>query len=64
MDTYRYAETAKTFSKEINFDLKRHDVCDNIDLDTILQEYEAYYYIRFNKYPKIIKKVSSTLDLI
>ncbi|XP_046400888.1 katanin p60 ATPase-containing subunit A-like 2 isoform X2 [Ischnura elegans] len=31
-------------------------VCDNIDLATILQEYEAYYQIRFQKYPKICKK--------
>ncbi|KAG8232323.1 hypothetical protein J437_LFUL009422 [Ladona fulva] len=35
---------------------KTYSVCDNIDLYTILQEYESYYYLRFQKYPKICKK--------
>jgi len=35
-------------------------VCDNIDLDTILIEYENYYYLRYQKKPKI----SKSLDII
>ncbi|KAK4873111.1 hypothetical protein RN001_015140 [Aquatica leii] len=32
------------------------EVCDNIDLDTILQEYQSYYYSKFNKHAKILRK--------
>ncbi|XP_008208599.1 katanin p60 ATPase-containing subunit A-like 2 isoform X2 [Nasonia vitripennis] len=32
------------------------EVCDNIDLETILLEYSEYYFAKFNKYPKICKK--------
>ena len=60
----RYAETARSFEQETNLDLKKFDVCDNIDLDTILQEYESYYYVRFSKYPRITKKVISTSKLL
>ncbi|CAF0710391.1 unnamed protein product [Brachionus calyciflorus] len=55
-----YAETARSFERETNLDLRRYDVCDNIDLETVLQEYESYYYVRFSRYPKIIKKVTNT----
>lgn len=55
-----YCETARSFEKETNLDLRKFDVCDNIDLETVLQEYESYYYVRFNKYPKITKKVANT----
>lgn len=30
-------------------------VCDNIDLDMILMEYEGYYYTRFGRYPTLCK---------
>ncbi len=55
-----YGETARSFEKETNLDLRKFDVCDNIDLETVLQEYESYYYVRFNKYPKITKKLANT----
>ncbi|XP_065079528.1 katanin p60 ATPase-containing subunit A-like 2 [Ochlerotatus camptorhynchus] len=32
------------------------EVCDNIDLDTIYQEYCSYYSLKFGKQPRIIKK--------
>lgn len=32
------------------------EVCDNIDLDIIYQDYESYYFTKFNKMPKIVKK--------
>lgn len=31
-------------------------VCDNIDLSSVLQEYEVYYHMKFNKHPKICRK--------
>lgn len=35
------------------------EVCDNVDLDIILQEYQSYYYVKFQKMPKITKKVDA-----
>lgn len=32
------------------------EVCDNVDLDTIYQEYCSYYSLKFGKQPRIIKK--------
>lgn len=57
---FSYAETARVLERETNLDLRRYDVCDNIDLDTVLQEYESYYYVRFNRYPKVTKKVTNS----
>ncbi|XP_045468712.1 katanin p60 ATPase-containing subunit A-like 2 [Harmonia axyridis] len=33
-------------------------VCDNIDLDIILQEYQTYYNMKFQKEPQIIRRLS------
>lgn len=40
------------------------EVCDNIDLDTILQEYQSYYCAKFNKAPKITKTVKHPVKLL
>ncbi|KAK2193721.1 hypothetical protein NP493_7g01027 [Ridgeia piscesae] len=52
-----YIESAQTLSRETSIDLNRYEVCDNVDLPTVLMEYESYYYIKFSKYPKITKKL-------
>ncbi|CAF0912763.1 unnamed protein product [Rotaria sordida] len=51
-----YVESARQLEHETNLDVNKYDVCDNIDLDTILQEYESYFFIKFNKYPKLTKR--------
>ncbi|XP_069820937.1 katanin p60 ATPase-containing subunit A-like 2 [Dendropsophus ebraccatus] len=51
-----YVDSANTLEEETKLNLRRFEVCDNIDLETILMEYESYYYIKFQKYPKITKK--------
>ncbi len=71
---FSYIESARQLEHETNLDVSKYDVCDNIDLDTILQEYEfvfftrkwkiyvfcclirSYFYIKFNRYPKLTKK--------
>lgn len=40
--------------------MTRYDVCDNVDLETVIMEYESYYFVRFQKYPKIIKKLTES----
>ncbi|XP_071964701.1 katanin p60 ATPase-containing subunit A-like 2 [Antedon mediterranea] len=54
-----YLESAKALESEGNLSFSRFEVCDNIDLPTILMEYESYFYVKFGKYPKITKKLSS-----
>ncbi|CAJ0924590.1 unnamed protein product, partial [Ranitomeya imitator] len=53
----RYVDSANALEQESKLSLRRFEVCDNIDLETIIMEYESYYYVKFQKYPKITKKV-------
>uniref|UniRef100_A0A8C0J985 Katanin p60 ATPase-containing subunit A-like 2 n=1 Tax=Chelonoidis abingdonii TaxID=106734 RepID=A0A8C0J985_CHEAB len=55
-----YADAANALEQETQLALRRFEVCDNIDLETILMEYESYYYVKFKKYPKITKKALDT----
>uniref|UniRef100_A0A8B9ERG0 ATPase AAA-type core domain-containing protein n=1 Tax=Anser cygnoides TaxID=8845 RepID=A0A8B9ERG0_ANSCY len=55
-----YVEAANALEKETMLGLCEFEVCDNIDLETILMEYESYYFVKFQKYPKITKKVMDT----
>ncbi|KAM3958373.1 katanin p60 ATPase-containing subunit A-like 2 [Aphomia sociella] len=48
--------TAETFASEAAL-TGEYEVCDNIDLDIILQDYCSYYLIRFNKQPQFCRKV-------
>uniref|UniRef100_A0A1B6CRR9 AAA+ ATPase domain-containing protein n=1 Tax=Clastoptera arizonana TaxID=38151 RepID=A0A1B6CRR9_9HEMI len=42
----------------------KYVICDNIDLETILQEYESFFLLKFQKYPNICKKNVSNSELI
>ncbi|KAM5193443.1 katanin p60 ATPase-containing subunit A-like 2 [Mantella aurantiaca] len=53
-----YVDTANTLEQEAKISMRRFEVCDNVDLETILMEYESYHYIKFQKYPKITKKTA------
>ncbi|XP_045383885.1 katanin p60 ATPase-containing subunit A-like 2 isoform X2 [Lemur catta] len=55
-----YIDTANALEHETKLGLRRFEVCDNVDLETILMEYESYYFVKFQKYPKIVKKASDT----
>ncbi|XP_066507106.1 katanin p60 ATPase-containing subunit A-like 2 isoform X2 [Hoplias malabaricus] len=57
-----YMDAASALEQDSNFGLRRFEVCDNIDLDTILMEYESYYFIKFQKYPKLTKKLPEQGD--
>lgn len=54
---FSYVESAKTLSRETNLDMNKFEVCDNVSLETVLMEYEAYYHVKFQRYPKITKKL-------
>uniref|UniRef100_A0A452QXJ4 Katanin p60 ATPase-containing subunit A-like 2 n=1 Tax=Ursus americanus TaxID=9643 RepID=A0A452QXJ4_URSAM len=57
-----YIDAAKALEQETKLGLRRFEVCDNVDLETILMEYESYYFVKFQKYPKIVKKASDTAE--
>ena len=41
---------------ETNGGVRRFEVCDNIDLEMVLIEYESYHHhVKFQKYPKLKK---------
>ncbi|KAG7197961.1 hypothetical protein KM043_016196 [Ampulex compressa] len=51
-----YTNTTDTLFKEAHLS-QDIQVCDNIDLENIILEYSDYYYTKFNKYPRLCKKV-------
>ncbi|XP_075979605.1 katanin p60 ATPase-containing subunit A-like 2 [Anticarsia gemmatalis] len=51
-----YFHAAETFSSEAAL-TGEYELCDNIDLDIILQDYCSYYLMRFNKQPQFCKRV-------
>ena len=53
-----YLDTVNALETESGLSLEKYSVCDNIDLPTVLQEYQSYYNVKFNRYPKIIKKLA------
>uniref|UniRef100_A0A1I8GHE0 Katanin p60 ATPase-containing subunit A-like 2 n=1 Tax=Macrostomum lignano TaxID=282301 RepID=A0A1I8GHE0_9PLAT len=55
-----YIETATALSKETNLDFSKFEVCDNVDLITVLLEYESYHFVKFQRYPKISKPVTAS----
>ena len=58
-----FVEAAHALERETNIDLGKYQVCDNICLETILMDFEAYYFVKFNKYPNIIKKSQITSNI-
>ncbi|XP_048787567.1 katanin p60 ATPase-containing subunit A-like 2 isoform X3 [Lagopus muta] len=55
-------DAANTLERETKLGLRGFEVCDNVDLETILMEYESYYFVKFQKYPKITRKVLDTAE--
>ena len=52
----RFLDTVHALSKEAGPALEQWELCDNMDLATVLQEYEAYCFVKFKMLPKIAKK--------
>lgn len=52
-----YVESAERLQHEAGLVMNRFEVADNMDLGLILGDYEAYYEMRFDKKPKLIRKL-------
>ncbi|XP_071390595.1 katanin p60 ATPase-containing subunit A-like 2 [Centroberyx affinis] len=57
-----YMDAAAALDQETNVGLRRFEVCDNIDLETVLMEYESYYYIKFHKFPKLTRRAAEPVE--
>uniref|UniRef100_A0A667Y2K5 Katanin p60 ATPase-containing subunit A-like 2 n=1 Tax=Myripristis murdjan TaxID=586833 RepID=A0A667Y2K5_9TELE len=51
-----YIDAALALDQETNVGLRRFEVCDNIDLETVLMEYESYFFIKFQRFPKLTRR--------
>lgn len=54
-----YTDSVKHIQTETNISLDKWDGADNIDLLTILTEYEDFYEMRFGRKPKLVRKMAS-----
>lgn len=52
-----YLDTAQHLVSETSGIISKHVIADNIDLNVILSDFEAYYELRFGKKPKLLKKL-------
>uniref|UniRef100_A0A0X3PJR1 AAA+ ATPase domain-containing protein n=2 Tax=Schistocephalus solidus TaxID=70667 RepID=A0A0X3PJR1_SCHSO len=57
-----FLQAAEALRNETNLDFTSYEICDNIDLDTILMDFESFYFVKFNKYPKISKKIATPCE--
>nr|CAH7769763.1 unnamed protein product [Callosobruchus chinensis] len=55
-------DSAEALANEAQLN-EQYQVCENVDLDIILQEYQSYYFTKFQKYPKVVRKLDSTETL-
>ncbi|KAM7393144.1 hypothetical protein PAMA_008001 [Pampus argenteus] len=53
-----YMAAALALDQETNGGVRKFEVCDNVDLEMVLMEYESYHYVKFQKYPKLIRKTA------
>ena len=51
-----YIEAAERLQHEAGPLLGKFEVADNVDLGLILNDFESYYEMRFNKKPKVVRK--------
>lgn len=49
--------TAESLKTESTLKLEQYVLCDNVDLELILQEYETFQFVKFRKQPHITRKV-------
>ncbi|KAG2388766.1 hypothetical protein C9374_000205 [Naegleria lovaniensis] len=54
-----YLESAEKMQSETGISLKKFDTADNMDLNTVLIEFEEYYQMKFMKKPKLFRKIQS-----
>lgn len=59
MRMHGYHESVEKLQNETNKTLNAYVAADNMDLSTIVQEFEEFYRIKFGKTPRLIRKRSA-----
>jgi hypothetical protein len=55
-----FLTAAKEFANNVGFNISKVAPADNVDLETILVEYEEYYTFKFGRKPKFFRKSDGT----
>lgn len=53
-----YVAAAVALDQETNGSMRKFEVCDNVDLEMVLMEYESYHHVKFQKYPKLTRRTA------
>uniref|UniRef100_A0A8D9F3U0 Katanin p60 ATPase-containing subunit A-like 2 n=1 Tax=Cacopsylla melanoneura TaxID=428564 RepID=A0A8D9F3U0_9HEMI len=62
LESENLRETLCCLQQEARLLSEQYKLCDNVDLECIVKDYEDYYYMRFNKLPKLTKKIDTPVD--
>lgn len=62
ISVFSYVATAAALDQETSGGVRKFEVCDNVDLEMMLLEFESYHYIKFHKFPKVIRRVSAGMN--
>ncbi|XP_042210938.1 katanin p60 ATPase-containing subunit A-like 2 isoform X1 [Homarus americanus] len=57
LDQEGYGDAAKTLVQEARLNTDQFTVCDSVDLSNILQEYESWFVVKYQRYPKLAKRM-------
>ncbi|XP_068609052.1 katanin p60 ATPase-containing subunit A-like 2 [Brachionichthys hirsutus] len=57
-----YVAAAVALDQETNGRARKFEVCDNVDLEMVLMEYESYHYVKFQKYPKLTRRAAEQVE--
>lgn len=58
LQEYGYIQAANVLKSESRFPVEDYAVCDNISLELILQDFESYYFLKYQKLPQMTKKLT------
>ncbi|KAL2919960.1 Katanin p60 ATPase-containing subunit A-like 2 [Polyrhizophydium stewartii] len=59
LQSFGYLESVERLQAESNVSLRKVTAADNMDLLTIVQEFESYYLFKFGKPPRLVRKNAS-----
>eukprot|EP00048_Salpingoeca_helianthica_P008587 m.124273 g.124273 ORF g.124273 m.124273 type:complete len:590 (+) comp14646_c0_seq4:136-1905(+) len=57
-----FGKAVHALESDSGVSMDRYEVCDNVDLLTVIQEFEAYYSIKYNRPPKLIRKLGAPTE--
>eukprot|EP00616_Rhizochromulina_sp_CCMP1243_P000478 CAMPEP_0118986538 /NCGR_PEP_ID=MMETSP1173-20130426/42330_1 /TAXON_ID=1034831 /ORGANISM="Rhizochromulina marina cf, Strain CCMP1243" /LENGTH=552 /DNA_ID=CAMNT_0006937327 /DNA_START=49 /DNA_END=1707 /DNA_ORIENTATION=- len=60
LEAQGYTESASTLQREGGAPLGRFECADNMDLLTIIREFEAFYEMKLGKKPKLVRRTEAT----